>query len=121
MFLIPPETQKSFKKNMHTLYKKCFNENKKIAPDNLPEIMNAGEAAWLIMSAKCKTAYLDSAQKEEAEGICSDIGQKYYQGSNGIEQSDFFAMDFNGQAHLNFIVTREALLQIISSDLDYSE
>ncbi len=120
MFLIPPETPKSFQKNMRELYKKCRNENKKIVLEMLPEIMNAGEAAWLVMSAKCKTVYLDSTQKEETESIYSDIGQKYYEGTEGIKESDFFAFDFNNQPHPNFLITKEALVKFINSDPDYS-
>lgn len=105
---------------MQELYKKCRNENKEIISERLPKIMNAGQAAWLIMSAKCKTAYLDLAQQEEAEGIYSDIGQKYYQNSKGIEEPEFFAFDFNGQPHLNFLITKDALIKFINSDSNYS-
>lgn len=120
MFLILPETPKSFRRGIHNLYKKCCDENKKIISEKLPEKMRAGEAAWIIMSAKCKTVYLDTAQQEEAEGIYSDIVKKYYEGATGIEQSDFFVTDFNGKIHPNFIITRDALLVTIKSELDYA-
>ena len=61
MFLILPETPKSFRRGIHNLYKKCCNENKKIISEKLPEKMRAGEAAWIIMSAKYKTVYFDIA------------------------------------------------------------
>lgn len=120
MFLIPPETPKSFRRGIHNLYKSCCDENKKIIPEKLPEKIMAGEAGWLIMSAKSKNVYLDAAQQEEAEGIYSDIGKKYYEGLDGIERSDLFVADFNGQVHPNFIITKGVLLEIINSEPDYA-
>ena len=72
------------------------------------------------MSAKSKTVYLNSDQKEEAEGIYSDIGQRFYQGLNGIERSDFFAIDFNGKGHPDFTITKEALLELVNSESVYT-
>ena len=44
MFLIPPETSKSFKRSILHLYKKCRNESGQIIAEKLPETLKAGEA-----------------------------------------------------------------------------
>jgi len=120
MFLIPPETEQSFKASIDELIRSCLNNDKKIIPEQLPESLSVGCAAWLIESIKQKTTDLDKTAIKTVGRLHSNISKMYYQGVQGIQPADI-AHDFEGKAHRDFIITREALVKYISTQPFYSD
>ena len=127
MFLThPQQTKDNFKENIKNLLDDCLNSRNKINPHQLPEILLAGDAAWLIVcSQHQETVIIDNGKTfkyiaKEAARIHRRIQSRYYQEFKGIEQVDV-ALDFEGTTHLNFTLTKEAFLEYLNSNDKYRQ
>jgi hypothetical protein len=127
MFLThPQQTKDNFKENIKNLLDDCLNSRNKINPHQLPETLLAGDAAWLIVCSQYQeTVILDNDETfkyiaKEAARIHRRIQSRHYQEFKGIEQVDV-ALDFEGKAHFNFILTKEAFLEYLNSKDKYRQ
>lgn len=127
MFLThPQQTKDNFIENIKNLLDDCLNSRNKINPHQLPKTLLAGDAAWLIVCAQHQeTVILDNDETfkniaKEAVRIHRRIQSRYYQEFKGIEQVDI-ALDFEGTAHLNFTLTKEAFLEYLNSNDKYRQ
>lgn len=119
MFLTPPETEQSFKATIDELIRNCLNNNRKLIPEQLPERLSVGIAAWLIESIKRETTDLDKTAIKAADRLHSNISKMYYTGVHGIEKADI-VHDFEGKGYQDFIITRETLIKYINTQPFYS-
>lgn len=127
MFLThPQQTKDNFIENIKNLLDDCLSSRNKINPHQLPETLLAGDAAWLIVCSQQKEIVILDNDKtfkciaKEAVRIHRRIQSRYYQEFKGIEQGDV-ALDFEGTAHINFTLTKEAFLEYLNSNDKYRQ
>jgi hypothetical protein len=125
MFLThPQQTKDNFKEVIQNLLDDCLDIENKINPELLPKTLRAKEAAWLMVCVQLG-GEVDLSNDElffliakKARRFHNHIHSKYYQGTEGIEQSDM-TDSFAGEEMWDFTITKEAFLNYIKSKNKY--